>query len=598
MQFRFFVLTLLHFLCYNGFLNTSIIKYKEIYAMRDNKTLILQKTTELLAEKGVEMTAQEVAALFEKPSDPKLGDLALPCFKLARVMRKAPPAIAAELAPAYAGVDGLARSEAVGGYLNFFYDSASGVKAVDAILASPRYGSSEEGKGKTVCLDFSSPNIAKRFHLGHLGTTVIGNALRNLFNFCGYETVAINHLGDWGTQFGKLIYAYKHWSSKEQVEAGGIDELVRLYVKFCNLEAEDAALKQAARDAFHLLEEGDAESLEIWQYFKEISLREYEKTYALLGITFDSYNGEAFFSDKMPAVVEEIRSKGLLELDNGASVVRLEEENMPPCLILKSDGSTLYPSRDIAAAIWRQKEYGFHKCVYVTSAGQSLHFAQWFSVVRKMGYDWSEGLVHVPYGTMSVGGEKLASRTGNVVLLDDLLAEAVRKCGEVIEEKHPDLENKKEIAEAVGVGAVVFNALANSRIKDSDFNWEDALSFEGNAGPYVQYTYARSASILRKGGQPVGDTEGYELCDEENVLIGKLCEFPDTVARALAEYEPSIISRYLLSICALFNQFYHNCRILNAEGDARTFRIKLAAATHTVIGNGLDLLGIRRTEEI
>ncbi len=566
--------------------------------MRDNKTVLIEKTTAVLAEKGIELSAAETAALFEKPSDPKLGDLALPCFKLAKLLRQAPPKIASDLAPLFEGVEGIARIEAVGGYLNFFYDSASCLSVVEEILQNDRYGASDVGAGKTVCLDFSSPNIAKRFHLGHLGTTVIGNAIRNLFDFCGYKTVAINHLGDWGTQFGKLIYAYKHWSSKEQVETGGIDELVRLYVTFCNQEAEDDALKQAARDAFHLLEEGDAESLEIWEYFKEISLREYQKTYDLLGITFDSYNGEAFFSDKMPAVVDEIRSKGLLELDNGASVVRLDEENMPPCLILKSDGSTLYPSRDIAAAIWRKNEYDFEKCVYVTSAGQSLHFAQWFSVVRRMGYEWADGLVHVPYGTMSVGGEKLASRTGNVVLLDDLLAEAVRKCGAVIEEKHPDLQNKSQIAEAVGVGAVVFNALANNRIKDSDFNWEDALSFEGNAGPYVQYTYARSASILRKGGEPTGDNTGYEPCAEETALVGKLAEFPETVARALAEYEPSIISRYLLAVCALFNQFYHNCRILNAEGASRIFRIKLAAATHTVIGNGLDLLGIRRTEEI
>ncbi|MBQ3155144.1 MAG: arginine--tRNA ligase [Clostridia bacterium] len=566
--------------------------------MRDNKTILIEKTAIVLAEKGVTLSQTETAALFEKPSDPKLGDLALPCFKLAKTLRQAPPKIASDLAPLFEGTEGIARIEAVGGYLNFFYDSASCLSVVEEILQNDRYGSSDVGTGKTVCLDFSSPNIAKRFHLGHLGTTVIGNAIRNLFDFCGYKTVAINHLGDWGTQFGKLIYAYKHWSSKEQVEQGGIDELVRLYVTFCNQEAEDDALKQAARDAFHLLEEGDAESLEIWEYFKEISLREYQKTYDLLGITFDSYNGEAFFSDKMPAVVDEIRSKGLLELDNGASVVRLDEENMPPCLILKSDGSTLYPSRDIAAAIWRKNEYDFEKCVYVTSAGQSLHFAQWFSVVRRMGYEWADGLVHVPYGTMSVGGEKLASRTGNVVLLDDLLAEAVRKCGAVIEEKHPDLDNKAQIAEAVGVGAVVFNALANNRIKDSDFNWEDALSFEGNAGPYVQYTYARSASILRKGGEPAGDNTGYEPCAEETALVGKLAEFPETVARALAEYEPSIVSRYLLAVCALFNQFYHNCRILNAEGASRIFRIKLAAATHTVIGNGLDLLGIRRTEEI
>lgn len=566
--------------------------------MRDNQTILIQKTTAVLAGMGLSLSEAEVSALFEKPADPKNGDLALPCFKLAKLLRSAPPKIAAELAPAFAGTEGIARAQAVNGYLNFYYDSASCLQAVEMILQNPKYGSSEEGKGKTVCLDFSSPNIAKRFHLGHLGTTVIGNALRNLFNFRGYTTVAINHLGDWGTQFGKLIYAYKHWSSREQVEQDGIDELVRLYVKFCNAEQEDKSLSQEARDAFHLLETGDAESLRIWQYFKDISLREYQKTYDLLGITFDSYNGEAFFSDKMPAVVQELRDKQLMELDDGASVVRLDDEKMPPCLILKRDGSTLYPTRDIAAAIWRKQTYDFEKCIYVTSAGQSLHFAQWFCVVAKMGYDWADGLVHVPYGTMSVGGEKLASRTGNVVLLDDLLAEAIRKCEQVIEEKNAALPNRHAVAEAVGVGAVVFNALSNSRIKDSDFNWEDALSFEGNAGPYVQYTYARAASILRKGGQPSEDCAGYEPQAEESTLVGKLTEFPQIVGRALAEYEPSIISRYLLAVCASFNQFYHNCRILNAEGSARNFRIRLAAATHTVIGNGLDLLGIRRTEEI
>ena len=566
--------------------------------MRDNKIVLSEKLASVLTEKGVPTTAEEAEKLFEKPSDPKMGDLALPCFKLAKSMRTAPQKIAADLAPAFAGTEGIRSVEPVGGYLNFFYNSDVIFSSLETMIADESFGSSEIGKGKTVCLDFSSPNIAKRFHLGHLGTTVIGNSLRNLFDFCGYKTVAINYLGDWGTQFGKLIYAYYQWSSKEQVEEKGIDELVRLYVKFCNEEQENKELTQFARDAFHRLESGDAEYLKIWEYFKEISLREYQKTYELLDIRFDSYNGEAFYSDKMPAVVEELRQKNLLELDDGASVVRLDEEKMPPCLILKRDGSTLYPARDIAAAIWRKKNYDFDKCVYVTSAGQSLHFAQWFRVVDRMGYDWASGLVHVPYGTMSVGGEKLASRTGNVVLLDDLLAEAIRKCASVMEEKHPDLENREEVAKAVGVGAVVFNALSNSRIKDSDFVWEDALSFEGNSGPYVQYTYARTASLLKKGGAFDGEVNGYEPQAEETVLVTKLAEFPAVVQKALAEYEPSIISRYLLAVCALFNQFYHNCRILGAEGDVKTFRLKIAKAAHTVIGNGLDLLGIKRTEEI
>lgn len=567
--------------------------------MRNNKEYLGGHLAEVLAEKGIEIKPEEASLFFEKPSDSKMGDLALPCFRLAKVLRKAPPMIAAELAPLFEGMDGIGKVEAVNGYLNFFFSSDNCKEVVEHILSDDRFGASDEGKGKVICLDFSSPNIAKRFHLGHLGTTVIGNSLRNLFNFMGYRTVAINYLGDWGTQFGKLIYAYLHWSSEEQVEKGGIDELARLYVKFCSEAEGNEELSQSARDAFHKLESGDPEYLKIWQYFKEISLREYQKTYDLLGITFDSYNGESFYSDKMPAVVQEMRDKNLLEIDDGASVVRLDEDKMPPCLILKRDGSTLYPTRDIAAALWRKNEYQFERCVYVTSAGQSLHFAQWFRVLEKMGYAWAkDGLVHVPYGTMSIGGEKLASRTGNVVLLDDLLAEAIRKCESVIDEKHADLQDRHEVAEAVGVGAVVFNALSNSRIKDSDFVWEDALSFEGNSGPYVQYTYARTASLMRKAGNLETGCETYELLPEETNLVNKLSEFPQVVKRALDEYEPSLISRYLLAVCALYNQFYHNCRILNAEGEARSFRLKVSAATHTVIGNGLDLLGIRRTEEI
>ena len=566
--------------------------------MCDNKTVLAEKLASLLNEKGVALTAEDAGAFFEKPSDPKMGDLALPCFKLAKLLHAAPQGIAAELAPQFAHLEGIGKAEAVGGYLNFFFDEGVLFASLEKMVADEKFGSSDVGNGKTVCLDFSSPNIAKRFHLGHLGTTVIGNALRNLFDFCGYKTVAINYLGDWGTQFGKLIYAYEQWSSKEQFEKDGIDELVRLYVEFCNEEQENKALTQCARDAFRKLESGDEEYLKIWRDFKEISLREYQKTYDLLNITFDSYIGESFYSDKMPAVVEELREKNLLEIDDGASVVRLDEDKMPPCLILKRDGSTLYPARDIAAAIWRKNEYDFEKCLYVTSAGQSLHFAQWFRVVSKMGYDWADGLVHVPYGTMSVGGEKLASRTGNVVLLDDLLAEAIKKCAAVMAEKHPEMEDREEVAKKVGVGAVVFNALSNSRIKDSDFVWEDALSFEGNSGPYVQYTYARTASLLRKGGEVFGETAGYSPLPEETVLVNKLAEFPETVKKALAEYEPSVIAKYLLAVCALFNQFYHNLRILNAEGEAKAFRLKIAKAAHTVIGNGLDLLGIGRTEQL
>ncbi|MEG2004320.1 MAG: arginine--tRNA ligase, partial [Clostridia bacterium] len=340
------------------------------------------------------------------------------------------------------------------------------------------------------------------------------------------------------------------------------------------------------------------EYLEIWRYFKEISIREYMKTYSLLYISFDSFNGESFFSDKMPAIVDELKQKDLLTINDGASVVDLSKYNMPPALILKRDGSTLYPTRDIAAAVWRKKEYDFYKCVYVTSSGQSLHFAQWFKVVELMGYDWAKDLVHVPYGTMSFGGEKLASRTGNIIHLDDLFSSAVEKAEKIISEKNSQLINKRETAVAVGCGAIVFNALSNSRIKDTSFDWDSALSFEGNTGPYVQYTYARASSVLRKAGTNVKIPDDYTPSDEEIALIKLLCSFQDKVLQALSDYEPSEITRYALELCSAFNVFYHNCPVLKSEGDTRLFRLSLTAAVREILGESLDLLGIKRTEEI
>ncbi|MBP5238103.1 MAG: arginine--tRNA ligase, partial [Clostridia bacterium] len=352
-----------------------------------------------------------------------------------------------------------------------------------------------------------------------------------------------------------------------------------------------------ARDAFCALEQGNEEYREIWRYFREISLREYMKTYDLLGIKFDSYNGESFYTDKMPAVVEELREKGLLKLDDGASVVDLSAYNMPPALILKRDGSTLYPTRDIAAAKWRKQEYDFDKCIYVTSAGQSLHFAQWFKVVELMGYDWANELVHVPYGTMSFGGEKLASRTGNIIYLDDLLAQAIEKAESIIDEKNADLEDKHETAVAIGVGAVVFNALFNARIKDVDFSWDSALSFEGNTGPYLQYTYARASSVLRKCPE-AGGFDGYSPNADEIALIKQLSLFDTKVLQALEQYEPSVITRYLLDTCGAYNQFYHSSPVVRAEGAEQNFRISLTAAFRETAGKCLELLGMRRTEEI
>ena len=565
--------------------------------MSNIKHKISKIVSEHILSKGFSLSEEDALNLLETPADSKLGDLALPCFKLSKVLRNRPDAIASELVSLFENVDGLEKVEAVGGYLNFFFGSAKYISDLKALLNDDYSAIAEKGKGKTLVLDFSSPNIAKRFHLGHLGTTVIGNAVRNIYKFCGYKTVAINYLGDWGTQNGKQIVAYKKWSSREQLEREGIKELERIYVMFGKEAEKDPSLNAEARAAFHELESGNEEYLEIWKLFKDISLREYTQTYKRLGIEFDVWDGESFYTDKMPAIVQELRDKELLKIDDGASIVDLSEYKMPPALILKSDGSTLYPTRDIAAAKYRYDTYKFDKCAYVTSAGQSLHFAQWFKVTEMMGKDWAKDLVHIPYGTMSFGGEKLASRTGNIILLNDVFDEAVAKARAIIEEKNVANENKDEISEAVGIGAVLFSALSNSRIKDTNFTWEGTLSFEGNAGPYVQYTYARAASVLRRG-EYNGEFGSYTPVSEEAELIRKLSEFGDTVERAANDYEPSHISRYALSVCTLFNQFYHNCRILGSGGETEQFRLALTSATRNILGKCLDLLGIRRTEEI
>ena len=565
--------------------------------MNDIKNIICQKVSDYASGKGFELDAKNVSDFLETPADSKMGDLALPCFRLSKVFRTRPDAIASELKEAFADFDGAEKVEAVGGYLNFFFGSSKFVADLKKLLSDDYQALAEKGKGKTIVLDFSSPNIAKRFHLGHLGTTVIGNAVRNIYKFCGYKTIAINYLGDWGTQNGKQIVAFKKWSSKEQLEKEGIKELERIYVMFGREAEKDPSLNDQARAAFRELENGNEEYLKIWQLFKDISLREYTETYKRLGIEFDVWDGESLYTDKMPAIVDELREKGLLQVDNGASIVDLSEWKMPPALILKSDGSTLYPTRDIAAANYRYNTYDFDICAYVTSAGQSLHFAQWFKVTEMMGKDWAKNLVHIPYGTMSFGGEKLASRTGNIILLNDVFDEAVAKARTIIEEKNIQNQNKEEISEAVGIGAVLFSALSNSRIKDTNFTWEATLSFEGNTGPYVQYTYARAASVLRRGDFK-NEFSGYTPEFAETELIRKLSEFEATVNRAANEFEPSFISRYALSVCTLFNQFYHNCRILGSGGETEQFRLALTSATRNILGRCLDLLGIKRTEEI
>ncbi len=574
------------------------------------KKLIAERLREGIAALGAPEvpSAEELSLMLEYPPDDNMGDLALPCFKLSRTLRRAPVQIAQALSESLAGLAPVAKAEAVNGYLNIALSPEYLIGAVlpEILGKGEKYGSCEMGKGKTVVLDYSSPNVAKPFHIGHLGTTVIGHSLKKLHEFAGYDCVGINYLGDWGTQFGKLIVAYKKWGNKEMIEEGGIDKLVELYVKINNAISgneekgipADPALGDESRAEFHKLELGDEENLALWRWFIDISLAEYEKTYHQLGIEFDSYKGESFYTDKMPAQVEKLREQGLLKIDDGASIVDLEPYGMPPCLILKRDGSTLYPTRDIAAAVYRKQTYDFDKAIYVTSAGQSLHFAQWFKVVEMMGYDWFDKLVHVPYGTVSINGAKLATRTGNVILLRDLFRAAIEEVSAIMEEKNPNIENKAEVAEAVGVGAIVFYYLSNNRNKDINFVMEDALNFDGNTGPYAQYTYARTCAVLRRAGEQ-GTVELSITAPEEAALLKTLSRFPEKVLSAIADYEPSVITRYILDVAAAFNRFYHNCPILSAEDESvRATRVAITRAANTVLGNAFPLICIKKMEKI
>ena len=578
--------------------------------MLEIKKEIAQNIAEIIKNINAqaELGEQDILDMIEYPPDEKMGDLALPCFKLSRTLRMAPPKIAEAIAESFS-VQSVKKAEAVNGYFNIYLDGEYLAKkvVVEAREKGDKYGAPDIGEGKTVVLDYSSPNVAKPFHIGHLGTTVIGHSLKKLHEFAGYKCVGINYLGDWGTQFGKLIVAYKKWGNREEIENGGVDALVALYVKINNALSgneelgipADPTLADESRAEFRKLEEGDEQNISLWRWFVDISLAEYQKTYKQLGIEFDSYKGESFYTDKMPAQVQKLRDMGLLKIDDGASIVDLEAYGMTPCLILKRDGSTLYPTRDIAAAVYRKQEYDFDKMIYVTSAGQSLHFAQWFKVVELMGYDWYDKLVHVPYGTVSINGAKLATRTGNVILLRDLFAESISKVESIMKEKNPDIENGDKIAEAVGVGAIVFYYLSNNRIRDINFMMEDALSFEGNTGPYVQYTYARTCSVLAKSPEYKGAQTLVVTADEETSLLKALSRFEEVVREAIAVYEPSVITRYILDVAGAYNRFYHNCSILGADNeDVKNTRLALTEATKTVLGNAFGLICLAKTEKI
>lgn len=544
---------------------------------------------------------EEIAALLAVPPDSAMGDFALPCFRFAKVLKKSPVIIAQELAKTIAPDEVVAEVSAVNGYLNFKVNKAGLAADVLARIAreGAKYGASDEGSGKTVCIDYSSVNIAKPFHIGHLSTTVLGGALYRIFNFLGYRAVGINHLGDYGTQFGKLISAYKRWGNREEVERGGIHAVNALYVRF-NEEA-DEAMEAEAREYFRLIESGDKEANDLFEWFKSLTLAYVEKIYDRLHIRFDSYAGERFYTDKMAPVVAELKEKGLLKESNGAQIVDLEAYGMPPCLILRSDGASLYATRDLAAAIYRKKTYDFYKCLYVVAYQQNLHFKQVFKVLELMGYDWAKDLVHVAYGMVSLEDGAMSTRKGKVVWLEDVISRCVEKARVILEEKNPALENKDAVAETVGVGAVVFGALYNSKIKDITFSYDKALNFDGETSVYVQYTCARAASVLSKAaadGIAFDEAASGTPNAQEAELLKTLGDFPATVREAAEKYEPSFVARWCVDTAKLFNKFYFDCKILQAEEDVRAFRLALTKATLTALTNGLGLLGIGVPEKM
>lgn len=539
------------------------------------------------------LSEEEICSMIELPPNTEMGDFALPCFRLAKTLRKAPALIAQEIAAAFPADEIIREATAVNGYVNFRIDrSFWAQQAVSRVLAEgERYGASDEGAGRTVCIDYSSVNIAKPFHIGHLSTTVLGSALYKLHKFLGYRPVGINHLGDYGTQFGKLISAYKRWGSREEIEKGGLRALNALYVRFHEEAEKDPSLDDEARAFFKQIEEKDPEAVALFEWFKELTLKDVGRIYELLDVHFDSWAGESFYNDKMEPVVAELREKGLLKESDGAQIVDLEEYGMPPCIILRSDGASLYATRDIAAAIYRKNAYDFYKCLYVVAYQQNLHFKQFFKVLELMGKDWAKDLVHVAYGMVSLEEGSMSTRKGRVVYLEDVIEKCIAKAQDIIAEKNPALENRAQIARTVGVGAVIFGALYNNKIKDITFSYDKVLNFEGETSCYVQYTCARANSVLEKGGR-VKSFSAKNVCPQEFEVVKQLAEFPATLHDALEKYEPCFVARYAVDLAQKFNKFYFDCSILNAEEGTREFRLALTEATLCTLRNALAILGI------
>lgn len=562
----------------------------------DNKQLVTEKLAQVIPD----LDNDSIANLLEKPKKSNMGDLAFPTFTLAKIMHKAPQIIASELV---SQIDNsyFEKIEAVGPYINFFLNKSeiSAQVLKEVIEKREDYAQAAIGQGRNIVIDLSSPNIAKPFSIGHLRSTVIGDALSNIFQKLGYETVKINHLGDWGKQFGMLIVAYKKWGSEEAVRTHPIDELLKLYVRI-NAEAEkNPEIDKEAREWFRKLENNDEEALALWQWFRDESLMEFNRLYAELDVNFDSYNGEAFYNDKMEEVVQLLAEKGLLEESKGAQVVNLEKYDIEhPALIKKSDGATLYITRDLAAAIYRKRTYNFAKAIYVVGQEQTAHFKQLKAVLAEMGYAWSKDIQHVSFGLVTKNGQKLSTRKGNVILLEPTIAEAVKRSLAQIDAKNPDLANKEAVAHAVGVGAIKFYDLKTDRTNGYDFDLEAMVSFEGETGPYVQYAHARIQSILRKANFQPQAAKNYQLNDTESWEIIKLIQdFPNTIVRAADNFEPSLIARFAIHLAQSFNKYYAHTRILD-DSPERDSRLALSYATATVLKEALALLGVEAPNEM
>ena len=568
--------------------------------MKNFKQIIAEQIS-----KTIDINKQELESYIETPKDSKNGDYAFPCFRLAKELRKAPPVIANEIKEKIEPVEEIEKIEVAGGYLNFFINKATlSEEVLREISKTEQYGKSEIGREKNIVIDYSAPNIAKPFHIGHLRSTVIGGALYNIYKYLGYNVTGVNHLGDYGTQFGKLIEGYKMWGKEYDIEKDPINELTKIYIRINEACKNDEQILENCRNNFKKLEEGDPYCVELWKKFRELSLQEFQKVYDLLGSKFDSWNGESFYSNKMPEVIDILQKTGKLVESQGAKIIELEDKGInTPCIIQKSNGSTTYATRDLAAILYRARTYDFDKALYVTSYEQVLHFKQVFEVAKLLGLDekYTKGLEHVSFGMVLLPEGKMSTREGNIIKLEDLLNEAISRAKEIIEQKNPDLENKKEVAKKVGIGAVIFNDMSASRIKDEIFDWNTILNFQGETGPYIQYTYVRTKSVLEKAGYlpKVEDVKVDNLVDDYSMTILKLIyNFEDVLVQVTDKNEPSILARYLIDLAKAYSSFYNENKIIVEDKEIQDARVYLTYATSEVLKQGANLLGMQMPEKM